>query len=216
MPAPQGGEVFPKIIKIIRRAFARPAGVLINLGLLILLILLAPPERTLGARLGWILFHGAWAWAGLLGFGAAGLAGLAGLGERRLAWQRASRILAWTALLFWMTYLPMSLAVQQSTWGGIFWDEPRMRIPLTFALVGLLLQGGLWLVRQPRLDALGNLLFGLGLVWNLSRAENVLHPDAPLAGAETSAIGLVFFLMLGLSLLLGAQIALWLKARQAC
>jgi hypothetical protein len=53
-------------------------------------------------------------------------------------------------VVFWLTYLPLSLLVQQMNWGGIFWDEPRWRISLMFGMVGLLLQVGLALVENLR------------------------------------------------------------------
>ena len=159
------------------------------------------------------MLHGAWVWAGLITFSLAALSGLAGLISRRGKWHSWSRALGWTGLTFWLTFLPMSVVVQQMNWGGIFWDEPRFRIPLAFGIVGVLLQGGLELVNCRGLTSSGNLIFGVALVWQLQGAQNVLHPDSPVFTSESTRIKLFFTILLVLALLLGAQVAGWLYHR---
>ncbi|GAP08967.1 hypothetical protein BECAL_00100 [Bellilinea caldifistulae] len=171
---------------------------------------LGPSERTLGANLRLVLLHGAWVWSGKLLFAAAGLCGLAAL-IRPAGWADWSRALASSGLLFWLTYLPMSLLVQQQNWGGIFWDEPRWRIPFTFGVVAVLLQSGLAVLNQPRLTGLANAGFGLALWLALGGAENILHPQSPVAQSASPVIRLTFGLLLGLALLTGAQIAVWFR-----
>jgi len=185
----------------------------LTLGLIGLVTALAPAERTLGANLRLVLLHGAWVWSGKLFFAAAALSGLAAL-FRPHRWAEWSRILAWCGLAFWLTYLPMSLLVQQQNWGGIFWDEPRWRIPFTFGVVAVLLQIGLAVIGQPRLTGLANALFGIALWAALGGAENILHPDSPVGQSGSAAIRLSFSLLLGLALLAGAQLSLLLKRLQ--
>ncbi len=179
----------------------------LTLVLIAALTALAPAERTLGGNLRLVLLHGAWVWSGKVLFAAAGLCGLAAL-IRPAGWADWSRALAWSALLFWVTYLPMSLLVQLQNWGGIFWDEPRWRIPFTFGVAALLLQGGLAALNRPRLTGLANAAFGLALWLALGGAENILHPQSPVAQSGSPVIQLSFGLLLGLALLTGAQIAL--------
>lgn len=185
----------------------------LTLGLIGLVTALAPDERTLGANLRLVLLHGAWVWSGKLFFAAAALSGLAAF-FRPHRWSEWSRILAWCGLAFWLTYLPMSLLVQQQNWGGIFWDEPRWRIPFTFGVVAVLLQIGLAVIGQPRLTGLANTLFGIALWAALGGAENILHPDSPVDQSGSAAIRISFGLLLGLALLLGAQFSLLLKRLQ--
>jgi len=171
-----------------------------------------PTERTLGENLRLVILHGAWVWTGKFVFAAAALAGLLGLILTRSFWPLLSLVLGRTGLLFWLTYLPMSLIVQMQNWGGIFWDEPRWRIPFTFGVVGLLLQLGLWVINQPRLTCLANLAFGVVLWGQLGGITNVLHPDSPVFGSESTAIPLFFILLTVLTLLAAAQIT-WLLYR---
>lgn len=186
---------------------------LITLAFLILFTVRVPPERALGNNLGVVMLHGAWVWAGLITFSLAAVSGLAGLISGRGKWHAWSRALGWTGLAFWLTYLPMSVVVQQMNWGGIFWDEPRFRIPLAFGIAGVLLQGGLWLVNCRGLTSSGNLIFGAALVWQLQRAQNVLHPDSPVFTSDSTRIKLFFIILVVLALLLGAQVAGWLYHR---
>ncbi len=190
---------------------ARPALRLSLLALSVLVTaavtLLGPTERTLGENLRLVLLHGGMVWAGKITFAAAGLAGLAGLISRRQAWHDASLALGRTGLVFWLVYLPMSLLVQMQNWGGIFWDEPRWRVPFTFGVVALLLQLGLWLLRQPQISSLANLVFAALLWWQLGGITNVLHPDSPVFGSGSSSIPVFFLILLGLCLLTAAQLA---------
>lgn len=171
------------------------------------LIVFSPLERTLGERAALVYFHGAWVWSGKITFALAAVAGLVGLVLRSERWQRASLAMGRTGLVFWLTYLPMSLVVQQMNWGGIFWDEPRWRIPLAFGIAGLLLQVGLALMDDLRLSSAANLVFGAALWYFLGQAENVLHPDSPIFNSNAVRIQIFFSGLLALSLLFGAQLA---------
>ena len=193
------------------RKQSRPAwlGLLVVLCLIALVTAYAPVERTLGERVRLVYFHGAWVWAGKVAFAAAAVVGLFGLvapASRRI-WQRLSLALGWTGMVFWLTYLPLSLWVQQMNWGGIFWDEPRWRIPLILGVVGLLLQVGLFLMEDLRLVCGLNLVFGIALwVW-LGSIENVLHPDSPIFQSDAVRIQAFFVLILLLALLFGGMLA---------
>lgn len=192
----------------------QPRALLLTLLAIVITALLIPAERQIGANIRLVITHGAWVWTGLLTFGAAALAGLAALLLRRETLAHWSLALGRTGLFFWLTYLPMSLLLMQVTWGGLYFDEPRWRIPFTFAMVSVLLQAGLSLIGRPMLTALGNLLFGTALWVMLLPAGSVLHPESPVAQSESSRIQIFFILLLALSLLVAAQIAALLHSRQ--
>ncbi len=185
---------------------------LLSLALISLLITLftalAPLEKTLGANARTIYLHGAWVWAALLLFLSAAMAGLIGLLTRRQALHRWSRALGRTGLLFWLLFLPMSLYIMQANWNGLFLDEPRFRIPLNFAVVGLLLQVGLSFFPNPQWTSIGNLAFGAALVAGMSSIQSVLHPVSPIFNTNARDIQL-FFAGIFLLLLLAA----WFFAR---
>lgn len=177
------------------------------LAVIVVVTAFAPVERTLGENARLVYFHGAWVWAGKIAFAAAALSGLAGLALRKGLYQRASLALGRTGMVFWLTYLPLSLYVQQVNWGGIFWDEPRWRVPLMFGIVGLLLQIGLWLMDDLRLASGANAVFGVLLWWMLGNIQNVLHPDSPILQSDAARIQLFFAILLALSIAFGVLLA---------
>jgi hypothetical protein len=167
----------------------------------------APLEKTLGMNARLVYFHGAWVWAALITFVAAALMGLAGLLSRRVTLHHWSLALGRTAIVFWLAFLPMSLLVMQANWNGLFLDEPRFRVPLNFAIVGVLLQVGVSFF-PPVWASLANLVFGVALLAGLSSAGTVLHPESPIFGSGATGIQLYFA---GLVLLLA--MAAWQMAR---
>ena len=179
---------------------------LITIAAIVALTALGPTERTLGENLRLVVLHGAWVWTGKILFAAAALAGLAGLLLPRSFWSTLSLALGCAGLLFWLTYLPMSLIVQLQNWGGIFWDEPRWRVPFTFGVVGLLLQLGLGVINQSRVTNLANLVYGIVLWWQLGAITNILHPDSPIFGSDSTGIQFFFLVLLALTLFAAAQI----------
>lgn len=183
--------------------------------LIALVAAFAPVERVLGTNARLVYFHGAWVWSGKLAFAAAAFAGLIGLVRGSRLWHRLSLVLGRTGMIFWLTYLPLSLWVQQMNWGGIFWDEPRWRIPLMFGIVGLLLQVGLALVNDLRLSSAANLVFGILLWWFLGNIQNVLHPDSPIFNSDSLRIQAFFVALLVLSLIAGSLMARMLYLRAA-
>jgi hypothetical protein len=75
-----------------------------------------------------------------------------------------------------VTYLPLSLWAMQSNWNGLFLAEPRFRLAAIFAVTGVLLQVGLWLISVDWVTSLANLLFIVVLRVAFFNAENVMHP----------------------------------------
>lgn len=180
-----------------------------------LVTLFGPSERTLGANLRLVVLHGAWVWVGKAAFALAGLAGLAGLlwVKRRAALTGWSLALGRTGLAFWLTYLPMSLLVMQLNWGGLFFDEPRWRVPFTFGVVAVLLQAGLAVMRIDWLTCAANLAFGAALWAALGGATNVLHPDSPIFGGDSARIQWFFIILLLLLLCAGAVFTLLVRGK---
>lgn len=184
--------------------------ILALLGALILAAL-APVEKTLGVNARIVYLHGAWVWTALVSFLLAALSGLVGVLVRQRSWQRWSRGLGRTGLFFWLTFLPMSLYVMQANWNGLFLDEPRFRIPLNFAIVGLLLQIGLTFF--PLLwTCLANLVFGVVLFAAMNGVQTVMHPESPIFNAGAGEIRL-FYIGLLLLLIIAAwqQTCLWVQ-----
>ncbi len=179
----------------------------LNLLVIALVVAFAPLEKTLGANVRVVYLHGAWVWAAMAAFIVAGLAGLLGLLSQRDGYHRWSLALGRAGLLFWITYLPISMWAMQANWNGLFLAEPRWRLALVFAVSGLLLQAGLTLVDRPAWASLGNLAYIALLLVALRFTKNVMHPPAPILNSDAWRIQLYFTAILVLVLLATFQVA---------
>ncbi len=168
--------------------------------LTVMVSIIMPQEKTLGSSIRLIYFHGAWVWTGILLFAGAGLLGIlaAILNKDALfSWCRATGL---AGLFYWLTYLPMSLWVMKASWGGFYFDEPRWRVPFTFAIVAALLQMGLWLINNKRVTAIANTLFAVSLLISLASLTSILHPESPILQSDSGSIKLLFITLFTISL----------------
>jgi hypothetical protein len=169
-----------------------------------LLALFGPEEKSLGASVRIVYLHGAWVLAAELAFMAAGLAGLIALITRRENIHNWSAALGRTGIFFWVTYLPLSLWAMQSNWNGLFLAEPRFRLAAIFAVTGIFLQVGLWLVNTDWITSAANILFIVVLRVIFSTAENIMHPPpSPIFNSGNFVI-ISFFMALILLALIAA------------
>jgi hypothetical protein len=171
---------------------------------------LGPPEKALGANVRVAYLHGAWVWAALACFATAALTGLAALLTRQRSLHFWSRALGRTGLLFWITYLPISMWAMQTSWNGLFLAEPRWRLGVIFAAGGLLLQVGIALVEDPKWASALNLVYALILALALSSAEQVMHPPNPILASDAWRIQLFFAGLVTLTFLAAWQITRWI------
>ncbi len=169
----------------------------------------SPAEKTLGTNARVVYLHGAWVWTALAAILAAGITGTAGILTRQVSLQRWSRALGRAGLLWWITYLPISLWAMQANWNGLFLSEPRWRMALIFALGGLVLQIGVSLIENPAWAALANPIFALLLFLGIQTTDKVLHPQAPMLQSHALAIQVSFAVLLVLLLLAAWQTVRW-------
>jgi len=141
-----------------------------------IMTLFGPEEATLGPSVRLVYLHGAWVMTAEVLFIFAALIGLVALVTRKEKFHRWSAALGRSGIFYWLTYLPLSLFAMQANWNGLFLAEPRFRFALTFAIVGLLLQIGLWMLDINWLTASANILFIIALRFTFANAENVMHP----------------------------------------
>ncbi|MCA2000243.1 MAG: hypothetical protein LDL51_00095 [Chloroflexi bacterium] len=157
---------------------------LIAIAAIVLMTFFGPEEKSLGANVRIVYLHGAWVLAAEAAFFAAALAGLLGLVLRRNLFHAWSAALGRAGIVFWTTYLPLSMLAMQSNWNGLFLAEPRFRLALIFAVTGVLLQVGLRLFDIPWLTSLANIAYIIALRAVFASAENVMHPPpSPIFGS---------------------------------
>jgi len=164
-----------------------------------LLTFLGPEEKSLGSNVRIVYLHGAWVMAAEAAFIAAALAGLLGLVLRRELFHAWSAALGRTGIVFWVTYLPLSMFAMQSNWNGLFLAEPRFRLAITFAVTGILLQVGLWLFNIAWLTSFANIIYIIALRVVFATAQNVMHP--PPSPIFNSGLWNVIAFFVGLNIL---------------
>ena len=166
--------------------------------LLAMLAFFGPEEKSLGANVKIVYLHGAWVLAAEAAFIAAALAGFFALILRKEILHAWSAALGRTGIIFWLTYLPLSLWAMQSNWNGLFLAEPRYRLAIMFAVTGALLQLGLWLFNISWLTSFGNILYIITLRVVFATAQNVMHPPpSPIFNSCLCNI-ILFFLCLNI------------------
>ena len=179
-----------------------------------LFTVLGPAEKSLGTNVRVVYLHGAWVWAALAAFFAAGVVGLIGLILRRHRLHSWSRALGRTGLFFWITYLPLSMWAMQTNWNGLFLAEPRWRLAVVFAVGGLVLQIGLSLVENPAWASAFNVLYTVLLWLALQTTDQVLHPSSPVLNSDAWRIQVFFGGLVVLTLLVAWQVARWWYAAE--
>ena len=185
---------------------------LLAVGLLVLLIVwvvLAPAEATLGSVVKLVYVHGALVWVGLLTFTLAGVLGLVALLVRRALWYEGAAAAGAAALWIWVIYSISAMAVTALTWGQLIaWNEPRVRATALILLAAVLLAIVARLVGHRDFSAAMNVLMGI-VPWILVlRAEAIRHPIDPIGGSGSTAMQTFYLLMVltvaGLALVLVA------------
>ena len=143
---------------------------------IIVMTFLGPEEATLGSSVRLVYLHGAWVMTAELLFILAALSGLIALLTRKDIFHYWTAALGQSGIVYWISYLPLSMLAMQANWNGLFLAEPRFRFAMTFAIVGLLLQVGLWMLSFNWLTAISNILFIIALRYTFVNAENIMHP----------------------------------------
>lgn len=176
----------------------------LTLALISLAAWFGPQEKSLGANVRYVYLHGAWVLAAEAALILAGVTGFLALLNNKPVFYRWSTALGRSGMVFWVTYLPLSLLAMQTNWNGLFLAEPRFRLALTFAVVGVLLQVGLWLIDRPPYTAAANALFIITLRYVFSSAAYVMHPPpSPIFNSGLTGV-IAFFVLLNLLTLLAA------------
>ena len=163
-----------------------------------------PEEATLGSNVRLVYLHGAWVMTAELLFVLAALAGVVALISKKDTFYKWTTALGRSGMVYWISYLPLSMWAMQANWNGLFLAEPRFRLAMTFAVVGLLLQLGLWMMNINWLTALANIAFIVTLRVIFATAENIMHPPpSPIFSSGNYAI-IGFFV--------GLNVLTWLSA----
>jgi hypothetical protein len=162
------------------------------IGLVGLLLWLAPEEQTLGSGIKSVYVHVALTWTALLGIIAAGLIGLALAVFSKPSWLVVASTLIWVALVIFAAGLVMSFIAAGINWGGFFWQEPRTNSAIQIIVAAMIVQGANHLSLPYRVKGALFFFLLLFIFWSILSIPDVLHPgDA--ARTSPPAIRFTFY-----------------------
>jgi hypothetical protein len=153
----------------------------------------APLEQTLGSGIRVVYLHVALIWASLLGLLLNGVLGLAVAVTERPLWERWRQLFGWLFIGLFILGVLVSLWAQQVNWGGILWREPRNVSVFNVTAVALISQ--ILADWSPRLRWRGLLSVALSafILWEIPRAELVMHPGDPIGSSTSAGIQFTFY-----------------------
>lgn len=185
----------------------KPAGWVrwLLLGLIIifqlLVLLVAPEEKTLGLGIKPVYLHVSLTWAGMLLLAVSVILGIVVLlgGNSKVAvW--LDQVLNSGFVMYGIGFV-VSMYASVINWGGVPFNEPAVRQALSFLIIGVVL----WLFSK----SIGAVRFrgGIGLLaagmllLATESSQSILHPESPVNSSPLS-IKSTFYIMFGLAVFL--------------
>jgi len=187
--------------------------------LTVIVTLLAPTDRVLGAATRMVYVHGAIIRVILGTFLLSGLLGLIYLFNRKTAWVEWSRVLMETSLLLWIPYLVSATIATLQTWGAIAWFEPRWLVTLQVSVIAPVAYVVSLVVKKPIVTAALNAIVAAAIFLLTRSAGLILHPIDPIASSGDNGIIVSYLVLLALCALFAGQVArglrFWHQRREA-
>ncbi len=168
-----------------------------------IVLIVSPEEATLGAGIKPVYLHVSLTWTGmlLLLVNTLLIVLVLATGKRAVAtWQY--KIFSVALLLYILGFL-ISMYASWVNWGGIPFQEPRIRNTINVAVAGIAAWVLYHLLRPVRLKGLGGVFPVLFMVFAAQSKRMVLHPSDPV---NSSPLGIraTFYVMFALAVVLAA------------
>ncbi len=182
--------------------------------LLILLLALAPTERTLGQTVKLVYLHGALVRTAVILFAIGLPVNLVALLKPQAKWLSWGKAFIWAATVTWIVHTLFSMVTTYAAWGlFIAWYEPRTRFTFILAAVGLIIVGVTHLIGEDRFTSMVfALLAGLVLVL-LPRLGFIQHPLDPIGTSPSTEIQIFYGAIVLVTLSIGGLVTVWLQTR---
>ena len=172
------------------------------------LVALSPPDETLGTIVRFLYFHGALTWVNLALFTLAAIVAIAYLLRGQTGAYRWASSFRYIALVYWAINTWMGFESMILVWGGVKWDEPRLRMTFWVMLAALLVFAVDFLFHRWRLTASLDVALAV-LVWALLLSTPMeFHPDSPVLHSPPEIIA--FFIAMTATSFAATMFAAWL------
>lgn len=180
-----------------------PISSLLTIFIGIMLIYFSPVDSQLGPVLKLVYLHGALIFTGLFLFMALGFVSVASF--LRNSFTNLLIDVEKTAIIFWLSAAIVGNIASELAWGGIFWNEPRLKVIIIISFISLSIYflstaSGNDKVKSILGIALSMIVFLLTL-----GAGKIMHPDNPFSASDPS-IRFFFGMITLISLIISIQV----------
>jgi len=193
-----------------------PATIIFLCLILIVILVLIPPEKNLGHIIKAVFIHAALIRCGLLILLAAGIIATIDLIKHKQSTYFLCLATQYTALGFWIIYMFSSVVVTYLAWGiPIAWNEPRTQVSLVifFVMVVSFLISK-WVNHRIVTDVI-NIFLALFSWISVNNAINIRHPFNPIGRSELMVYKVSYSLITLIVFLISVQIIRWFYARMS-
>lgn len=154
----------------------------------VVLAFLAPSEQTLGSALKLVFMHAALMWVSFFMFSLGAILSLIYLiGGRKYIffWGQAS---LGTAMILLFATGVLGTITAKITWGGIFWQEPRMAMLGKMLLVSVFVLILSRLISSTKILAVVQIVLVGAVWWLLLSTQKIIHPNSPIFSSRDISI----------------------------
>jgi hypothetical protein len=158
----------------------------------LLLVMITPPERTLGTIIRWVFAHGSLTQASVYVFLVAALLAAGYLmGNKHLYdWVR---ITAGIAFGLWVLGFVVSMIPAKMAWGvWVDFHEPRTQMTLRVIAVGVVFGVLTWWINQPKFTAIALIIFSFILLFLVRSTSLIRHPMNPIGSSPDAVLPLIY------------------------
>ena len=179
------------------------------------LLLIMPPEETLGQIIKAVYIHAALVQTGLLLFLAAGLCGVGFLILKTEAWRSVMSASQTAGLIIWSLYALSSMIATRLAWGvWIAWEEPRVISSAVIWAAALLFFLMVVWIRNAYFTAAANVVLAL-FSWTATKSAGLVrHPFDPIGDSGSLTYKIYFLLIFTLTALLALQLVRLILKKQ--
>ncbi len=186
----------------------------ILLACLVLLLWLAPAERTLGQKIKLIYLHGALVRTAMALLAISFPLNVIALVRSHPRWLNWGKAFFGAAAIIWLMHTLFSMVTTRVTWGvWIAWFEPRTRFTFILASALIIAVVTTYVISDDRFTAFVFAVLAGTTLALLPQLGVIQHPLNPIGTSPSAQIKEFYVAILLVSLALGGLLVIWLQSK---